>query len=154
MQHQVQIIKPKVLLVGNSILNGLSLKVIKEKIKPKTIIISNAPPTTDEMKNCNINIANALCQRIANSHKEVILCPHNLYYRQGKQDMKYFNTDGIHLNSRGTSILASNIKKSICDGSGLTLPYTSRDEKPDYFQRPEATMDMISTGLNLIIKVE
>ena len=114
-----------------------NVKVIKEKIKPKTIIISNAPPTGNDTRNCNVGIANALCQRIAQNHKEVEICEHSILYRQGKQDLKYFATDGVHLNDRGSSILASNLKKSIYGGLGLTLPYTSRGMNSSQSNNPQ-----------------
>ena len=113
---------------------------IHQKWKPKSVIISAAPPVKDPEMNCAISITNAMCRKLANRSKLSVFCSHDNFYYRGQQDSRLFLPDGIHLSSEGTKLLSNNLKHIILEELDIYLSYRQQEWR-SWDQGPQRRQD-------------
>lgn len=102
------------------------ITIINRKWKNTICIISLATPRRDNLKyHTNGQIVNALLkQQFSDEDHTTSVClldHHNLYF-EGQPNSDLLKPDGYHLNEKGVSLLAMNIKKTVHHILNIPLP--------------------------------
>lgn len=118
------------------------ITMIENKAPNAKIIVSLAPERKDSTTlNQSTTKVNEQLERWIKTRKEVIACPHTNLPNPLQDDWtKYFNRDGVHLSNIGTSILASNIRRTT--ESALKIKSSRNKNTPKdtiYQQQPTDT---------------
>ena len=98
------------------------IKVVQHKWPQSKIIISLATPKADEFHHhTNGQILNTLLEQHVLENQSVTTLNHSNMVHDGSPDLNLLNEDGVHLNEKGVSLLASNMKRIIHNSLGLKL---------------------------------
>jgi len=98
------------------------IEIIRNKWSPECIISLTTARQDDLMHSTNAQIINALVQQQYVDHDKIHLIEHNNMLRDGNSNVDLLNTDLYHLNNKGVSILAANIKSVIHRVLKIPLP--------------------------------
>ena len=98
------------------------IEIIRNKWSPECIISLTTARQNDLMHSTNAQIINALVQQQYVDHDKIHLIEHNNMLRDGNPNVDLLNTDLFHLNNKGVSMLAANIKSVIHRVLKIPLP--------------------------------
>ena len=101
------------------------IEIIRNKWSPACIISLTTARQNDLMHSTNAQIINALVQQQYVDHDKIHLIEHNNMLRDGNPNVDLLNTDLFHLNNKGVSMLAANIKSVIHRVLKIPLPIRS-----------------------------
>lgn len=103
------------------------IEVVQNKWPQSKIIISLATPRADEFHHhTNGQILNALLEQHLHENQSVTTLNHSNMLHDGSPDLNLLNEDGVHLNEKGVSLLASNMKRMIHNSLGIETINTRR----------------------------
>ena len=104
-----------------------SIEVVQHKWSQSKIIISLATPRADEFHHhTNGQILNTLLEQHVLENQSVTTLNHSNMLHDGSPDLNLLNEDGVHLNEKGVSLLASNMKRMIHNSLGIETINTRR----------------------------
>ena len=103
----------------------------ERKIK---FIYSNITPRSDEF-DAKGQITNIIIAQKLRSCIDAQVCHNENLYNRGTFEKNNYDEDGIHLNAKGTSILALNAKYSICKSLDIRVFRKPRQRPPNRFRQ-------------------
>ena len=106
-------------------------------------VYSNIAPRNDAL-DVKGQITNILIAQSMRSSIDAQVCHNENLYNRGNFDKNNYDEDGIHLNTKGTSILALNAKHAICKGLDKRVVRKQR------FQRSSNRFDNRRNNFNRI----
>jgi hypothetical protein len=111
------------------------IEIIRNKWSPACIISLTTARQNDLMHSTNAQIINALVQQQYVDHDKIHLIEHNNMLRDGNPNVDLLNTDLFHLNNKGVSMLAANIKSVIHRVLKIPLPIRSLNFSTELVER-------------------
>ena len=134
--------KPKVVLVhvGTNDMQALSeddmigfIKRIHEILSTRCIkfVYDFITPTGDRGRTAKAEVVNSRVVQLFATEEEVSIARNDKFYRNGVQNTRLFDEDGIHVNVDGTKALVLQTKEVLCRSLGIEY----REFRPPFFNR-------------------